>query len=68
MNPDVPQRSGAQADRARYILACAEKERDELAYRIAHAAPNDAIRFTGPSMLARFEGKIADARKIVEGE
>lgn len=66
MNPDVPRSSGMAEERARYILACAEKERDELAYRIRNAMPNDAIRFTGPSMLARLEGKVADARKMLE--
>ena len=67
MNPDVPQRSGMAEQRALYILQCAEKERDELAYRIAHAAPNDAIRMNGPSMLAMFEGKIADAKRMMQG-
>jgi hypothetical protein len=67
MNPDVPSSAGMALQRAQYILACAVKERDELAYRIAKAAPNDAIRVTGPSMLAHFDGKIADARKMVEG-
>ena len=67
MNPDVPSSNGMAEQRALYILQCAEKERDELAYRIAKAAPNDAIRNTGPSMLAHFEAKIADARKMVNG-
>ena len=43
------------------------KERDELAHRIATAAPNDAIRMNGPSMLRHFDGKIADAMKMVNG-
>lgn len=67
MNPDVPQSSGMAAQRAQYILDCAIKERDELANRIDRASHNDAIRLTGPSMLAMFDGKIADARKMVQG-
>ena len=67
MNPDVPSSKGMFEQRALYILQCAQKERDELAHRIATAAPNDAIRMNGPSMLKHFDGKIADAMKMVTG-
>lgn len=55
--------SNPYAERALYILQCAEKERDELQYRIDHAAPNDAIRINGASMLNGFKDKIAQARQ-----
>jgi hypothetical protein len=51
------------AERALYILQCAEKERDELQYRIDKSAQNDAIRITGPSMLRGYAEKINQARK-----
>lgn len=65
MNPDVPQSSGMAAQRAQYILECAIKERDELAYRIAKAGPLDALRVNGASMLRMFDAKIADAKKMI---
>lgn len=49
---------------AEYLVKCAEKERDELEYRIAHAAPNDAIRITGPGMLSSYKDKIANAKAL----
>lgn len=54
------------ADRARYILQCAEKERDELLYRMQHAAPNDAIHATGQSILNAYNDKVAQAKRNVE--
>jgi hypothetical protein len=53
-------------DYAQYLLKCAEKERDELEYRIKHSAPNDGIRITGPGLLNSFKNKIASAQKLVE--
>lgn len=52
-----------QAERSLYILRCAEKERDELQYRMDKAAPNDAIRITGDSMLKNYAEKIIQARR-----
>lgn len=51
------------AERALYILQSVQKERDELQYRIDKAAPNDAIRITGASMLNGFKDKIAQAER-----
>lgn len=56
------QQPNIYAERAIYVLRCAEKERDELQHRIDHAAPNDAIRITGESILKGFKDKIAQAR------
>ena len=62
----IQQQPNAYAERAMYVLRCAEKERDELQHRIDHAAPNDALRFTGESMLKGFKEKINQARKNAE--
>lgn len=51
------------AERAKYILQCAEKERDELQYRIDKSAPNDALRMNGESMLKGFGEKISAAKR-----
>lgn len=53
----------AYAERALYVLQCAEKERDELLHRMEHSAPNDAIRITGEFQLRGFKDKIAQARR-----
>lgn len=56
----------AYAERALYVLKCAEKERDELIHRMEHSAQNDAIRITGASLLKSYAEKIHQAKANAE--
>jgi len=53
-------------DYAAYLVKCAEKERDELEYRIQRAAVNDGIRITGPLQVRALKDKIANAKGLLE--
>ncbi len=53
-------------ERAKYILMCAQKERDELEHRMNNSAQNDAIRITGASLMKSYDEKIGQAQRLLE--